>query len=183
MWLNLIVLFLLSSTAFAQSLPPLGIQDEGGTVGRPVLVLDCVGTGVSCSKTGTTGTITVSGGAVSMPLSYLTVSGQSTLSGDVTIGSASTTYFSAQPDLGVKGALEVDGGIYAMSTLSALGTGNVGIGTTNPTQKLSVTGSVTISADLYCGTAKATTGYRNLCIDSTGKIFSVSSASTCGAGT
>jgi hypothetical protein len=94
------------------------------------------------SAIGDTLTCATPAGGASMPLSYLTVSGQSTLSGDVTIGSASTTYFSAQADLGVKGALEVDGGIYAMSTLSALGTGNVGIGTTNPVSKFQI-GSAT----------------------------------------
>lgn len=163
----------------------LTIADGKTLTATNTVNLNTMTDGKFCTYTasGTVINCTSDAGSLSMPLSYLTVSGQSTLSGDVTIGSASTTYFSAQPDLGVKGALEVDGGIYAMSTLSALGTGNVGIGTTNPTQKLSVTGSVTISADLYCGTAKATTGYRNLCIDSTGKIFSVSSASTCGAGT
>jgi len=43
--------------------PPVGIQDEGGTETKPVFRLDCVGAGISCSQSGITGTITVSGGS------------------------------------------------------------------------------------------------------------------------
>src|SRR3990167_5053046 len=45
-----------------QTQPPLGIQDEGGTESKPVFTLDCVGAGISCTQSGTTGTLTVSGG-------------------------------------------------------------------------------------------------------------------------
>lgn len=54
-------LLTLLSVAYAQN-PPTGIQDEGGTISYPAYVLDCVGAGISCSHSGNTGTITVSGG-------------------------------------------------------------------------------------------------------------------------
>lgn len=50
-WLN---------TAFAQN-PPLKILDEGSSQGLPVFELDCTGSGISCSHSGITGTISVSG--------------------------------------------------------------------------------------------------------------------------
>lgn len=56
------VLFL-ASTAFAQVGPAPGVQlqDEGTGQGR-VQILNCVGSGVACTKTGVTGTVTISGG-------------------------------------------------------------------------------------------------------------------------
>lgn len=82
--------------------------------------------------------------------------------------------------------------------------GYVGIGTNNPGVRLSVctgancagksgtvltdpaiyvAGSLGVDGSVYCTDAKATTGYRTLCIDSVGKLFSVVSPTTCGAGT
>jgi hypothetical protein len=138
MLLKLLVLLFICITSYAGSPPPLGIQDEGGSISRPVNNLNCVGSGVACTFAANTGVITVSGGAVTMPLSFLTVTGASTLSSDVTIGAASTTYFTANPDLGVKGNISVDGSLYAN------GTGNVGIGVASPVVKLQV-GSATLS--------------------------------------
>src|SRR3990167_7855976 len=51
-----------SASAQHQTTPPLGIQDEGGTEAKPVFTLDCVGDGIVCSQSGTTGTLTVGGG-------------------------------------------------------------------------------------------------------------------------
>lgn len=42
--------------------PPLGISDEGGAASRPVFTLDCVGTSIACTQSGSTGTITITGG-------------------------------------------------------------------------------------------------------------------------
>ena len=42
---------------------------------------------------------------------------------------------------------------------------------------------VQVDGALYATGAKSTTGFKNLCIDSAGKVFSVASAVTCGAGT
>src|SRR3990167_1312120 len=51
-----------SASAQHQPTPPLGLQDEGGTETKPVFTLDCVGAGIACTQSGTTGTLTVSGG-------------------------------------------------------------------------------------------------------------------------
>lgn len=51
---------LCSGIAFGQN-PPLTIKDEGAQQGLPAFELDCVGSGISCSHSGITGTITVSG--------------------------------------------------------------------------------------------------------------------------
>src|SRR3990167_2316085 len=51
-----------SASAQHQTTPPLGIQDEGGTEAKPVFTLDCVGAGIECTQSGTTGTLTVGGG-------------------------------------------------------------------------------------------------------------------------
>ena len=59
----LIILFLGMTSAWAGPFdPPLGLSDEGGTESKPVFQLDCVGAGISCAQSGTTGTITVGGG-------------------------------------------------------------------------------------------------------------------------
>ena len=55
------LILLLSSLAHAQN-PPVAILDEGSSQGVPVFNLDCVGSGIACTHSGTTGTITVSGG-------------------------------------------------------------------------------------------------------------------------
>ena len=57
------VLLFVSSIAFADA-PPLEIKDEGTSQGRPAYILDCVGAGISCTRSGITGTMTVSGDAV-----------------------------------------------------------------------------------------------------------------------
>lgn len=59
-----IALVLWSSAAFAQVGPAPGVQlqDEGANQGR-VQILNCAGTGVTCSKSGVTGTVTISGGS------------------------------------------------------------------------------------------------------------------------
>lgn len=57
----LISLFLLffGTLAHAQSIPPTFITDEGGARQGPIYTVNCVGSGVACSKSGTTGTVTV----------------------------------------------------------------------------------------------------------------------------
>ena len=65
--------------------PPLGLSDEGGVAARPVYTLDCVGTGVACTQSGSTGTITVSSGGGSAPddAEYLVTEANGTLSAEV----------------------------------------------------------------------------------------------------
>lgn len=87
MFIWLISLLLIPTLAFAQPVsPPLGIRDEGGAISRPVFILDCVGSGVSCSQSGITGTITASGGG-----STITGENQGTqVASDVTTVNAAT---------------------------------------------------------------------------------------------
>src|SRR3990167_3356748 len=64
-WPLVLLLLLCGSTSASaqhQTQPPLGIQDEGGTETKPVFTLDCVGAGIECTQSGTTGTLTVGGG-------------------------------------------------------------------------------------------------------------------------
>lgn len=133
------VLFL-TNGANAQFNPPLGIQDEGGVISRPVNVLNCSGAGIECTKTGSTATITVSGSAVAMgdltdvgtgtPTDKNILIGNGTtweskaMSGDVTIS-----------NLGVTAIKQT-----AINFVTT--SGNVGIGNTAPSQKLEVTGTV-----------------------------------------
>lgn len=80
--------FYATQAAFAQN-PPTGIQDEGGTISRPAYVLDCVGSGISCSHSGITGTITVnSGGAETNDLESIATSAGD---GEIFIGTGSNT--------------------------------------------------------------------------------------------
>jgi len=60
-FLSLLIILFFTSFAQAQN-PPTGIQDEGGSISRPVYVIDCTGSGISCSHSGITGTLNVSGG-------------------------------------------------------------------------------------------------------------------------
>ena len=57
----IIITILLSSQLYAQN-PPVRISDEGTSQGIPVFEIDCVGTGISCTHSGTKGTINVSAG-------------------------------------------------------------------------------------------------------------------------
>ena len=61
----LAILLLLCQVAVADDAgtfgPPLGLQDEGGAVSRPVYQLDCVGSSLACTQSGITGTLTFSG--------------------------------------------------------------------------------------------------------------------------
>jgi len=77
----------------------------------------------------------------------------------------------------------------------------VGLGTSSPTASVEVYGGTPVTGagigqnDVYFGKdmevdgtiyavgIKATTGYRTVCVDATGKLFSVVAPTTCGSGT
>ena len=57
---SLILVLLFSGSVFAQGIPPTQLKNEGTTLG-PVFILDCVGSGIDCTRSGVTGTLTASG--------------------------------------------------------------------------------------------------------------------------
>ena len=135
------------AAAAANAITGITIRDEGSTVGSAssVAILNFVGPNVTATATGSGSTITiadyvsvagvatnVSGGIGSV--TRLTVSGVSTFTnGPVLIGSGTSTGTASQP-------LQVTGGAYV--------SGSVGIGTTNPTSRLTVSGNASISGIL-----------------------------------
>lgn len=64
--LPLILLVFIGSLAFGGvgNVPGVMLADEGTNAGQ-VTRLDCVGTGVACTRSGVTGTVTISGGGAS----------------------------------------------------------------------------------------------------------------------
>jgi len=65
MWYLLLAILLCSSEVFAQGVGPapgVGLNDEAVVQGR-VQIINCAGAGIVCTKSGVTGTITVSGAA------------------------------------------------------------------------------------------------------------------------
>lgn len=65
MWYILLAIILCATEVFAQGVGPapgVQLQDEGVAQGR-VQILNCTGAGITCSKTGVTGTVNAAGGA------------------------------------------------------------------------------------------------------------------------
>jgi hypothetical protein len=68
MWYILVAIILCATEVFAQGgpgvgpAPGVGLNDEGVVQGR-VQILNCTGAGITCSKSGVTGTLNVAGGA------------------------------------------------------------------------------------------------------------------------
>lgn len=121
MWRKLFLIFLLSGVAYGQGLPPLGIQDEGGTESKPVFTIDCVGPSIECTHSGKKATITIAGGGVGVG----TV--QPGVEGFMAIYTSNSTTVNDS-------ALLYDNGT------------NIGIGSTVPQSKLDVVGTVTATA-------------------------------------
>lgn len=89
--LRLLVLALagLPGISWADSLdssPVLDLRDEGVSQGG-VKKLDCTGAGVTCSRSGVTGTINIAGGGgAPTNATYLTTTADATLSNEVVVG-------------------------------------------------------------------------------------------------
>ena len=106
------------------------IRDEGTTVGTAssITSINFVGGNVVATASGVGATITIADNLVGTALS---ISGISTFNnGPVFIGAATSTGTASQP-------LQVTGGAYV--------SGNLGIGATNPTSKLSVSGNSSLT--------------------------------------
>lgn len=113
-----IVLFISGCTAFADN-PPERIYDHG-TYKGVAFNLDCQGAGITCTQSGITGTLTVSGGSSS-----------GGGSGNVGIGTSgwNTIYAS-------------NGSTVTASSVLQTVNGNIGINNSSPGQQLDVTGTV-----------------------------------------
>lgn len=65
MWYLILAIILFATNVCAQGVGPapgVGLQDEGSTVGR-IQALNCVGATIACTKSGSTGVVTITGGA------------------------------------------------------------------------------------------------------------------------
>jgi hypothetical protein len=76
-WVLLIPMLLWASGVGAQGAgvspaPGIQLQDEGTGQGR-ITILNCVGAGVACTKSGTTGTATIAGGSGSFALTQIEI--------------------------------------------------------------------------------------------------------------
>lgn len=75
--------------------PSIELKDEGASQGF-VKKLDCTGTGVSCSRSGVTGTINVTGGGgggAPTDATYLTATPDATLTNEIVVGTTNNTIF------------------------------------------------------------------------------------------
>ena len=147
----------------------LSVTGTTGVAGIATITLssNIVGTSLSISGITTLGVTSTT----NLTSQSLVVSGISTFTnGPILVGTATSTGTASQP-------LQVDGGAYV--------SGNLGIGTTNPTSKLHVIGDVRVSGVVTAttfvgaltGTATSTTNIPNL----TGAITSVGTATTLGS--
>lgn len=75
MWYILTILLLCATSVWGQgagTAPGVNLQDEGVNQGR-VQILNCTGAGITCSKSGATATVNVTGGAGTFALTQIEV--------------------------------------------------------------------------------------------------------------
>jgi len=122
-----------SASAASGSFSGITIRDEGSTVGTAssVTSINFVGSNIVATASGAGATITIADNLVGTALS---ISGISTFTnGPVLIGTATSTGTASQP-------LQVTGSAYV--------SGNLGIGTTNPSTTLQVNGTTQIQSSV-----------------------------------
>lgn len=82
--ISLISIFIFYVSPLNAGLPPLELQDEGTSQGVGVSQINCVGAGISCTKSGRKGTLTVSGGGgAPTDAKYIVAQSDSTLSAEI----------------------------------------------------------------------------------------------------
>lgn len=174
--------FLLMLSILALASPSFAKIESGSVTAQSVVAYGAYGSTIVPLAVDADGNIYIGG---SPTLDNLTVSGASSL-GSLTVTGAAT----------IGENLIVQGSVYATDlSLTAVGESTFGGGIVNFSSStdgrgyLGGVGDVYVQDDVevdgsaYFGEAKAITGFRNLCIDSVGKIFSVLSSNTCGFGT
>jgi hypothetical protein len=103
--------------------PPLRLQDEGVTVGQ-VDTLNCVGTGIACTRTGARGTLTVAGGGAGgapTTATYITQTPDATLSAEQALSANATGLMLSTTATGVVSTYAGTSCAYAVKTLDASG--------------------------------------------------------------
>lgn len=149
------IVFLLFSTTIWAADPPLTLYDEGAKQGV-VFKVDCVGAGISCSKSGIVGTLNVSGGGGGGGSSVWTLGagnvGISTTNNvgiGTSIGSAALTIMGGNVGIGTwkpvdrfqVNSLSDKTGSFHISNV-----GNVGINTSTTTSQLTVNGDIKVTS-------------------------------------
>ncbi len=155
MLLRTIIFMFLVTTVFAAD-PPLTLYDEGTKQGV-VFKVDCVGAGISCSKSGIIGTLNVSGGGGGGGSSVWTL-------GAGNVGISTTNSVGIGTSITTSSRLSVMGGnvgigtwkpddIFQVNSLSSKtgsfhisNVGNVGINTSTTTSQLTVNGDVRVTS-------------------------------------
>ena len=161
------------ASAGAGNLNGIDIREEGTIVGTAGSTTSIDFRGNNIIATGTAGGAIATVRVSDTPTfdSLVVSSGSTFTNGPILVGTATATGTASQP-------LQVTGGAYV--------SGNLGIGTTNPTSKLQVSGDVSVSGVVTAttfvgaltGTATSTTNIPNL----TGDITSVNSVTSIAAG-
>lgn len=90
-YLLLIPFLLLASSVLAQTSGSVRLLDEGVQQGK-VENLDCIGSTITCARTGVTGTLTISGGGGGAPTdaTYWTGAAHASLSAEINLGALGT---------------------------------------------------------------------------------------------
>lgn len=153
---KLLFLFLLTANVWAAD-PPMQLYNEGTKQGV-IFNIDCVGSGISCSKSGTTGTLNVSsvGGGTTVPgggVNAVQYSASSEFTGNESVFSFNGTNVGIGTTNGltlldVRGRARISQNLGIGTTLGnhslSIMNGNTGIGTWNPSYSLQVLNTVAL---------------------------------------
>lgn len=97
---------------YSQAFAAVRLDNESSTVGY-INAIDCVGSGIDCTKSGITGTLTVNGGGAPTDATYLTQTANSTLSAEQALSSLESGIMRVNSGDGVVTSLVDSAGIAA----------------------------------------------------------------------